>query len=313
MGIIKKIDKNHRQSLVLHGFCLTLFLTFVFINHNVTVIAQTFAHYTYVPIELESSEAPLECHYNKNYYCWSEPWWWMHERNVAEQECKLIMPEHKYRIDNQEFTLRTNTYTYEPLCKLEKTIYVSPLYPGWAVADNRLPGELTLNTLLKTTILLLVWIALYTYLSCLLLKCRPAQIPKALIAETRKMSVLNSLLLSYYAAATAQMIQYMYVYALNPEEMGDHRFLAGGIPILVGIVIYIIYTPLRYILLTPLVYFLFSFVLPFIFYFALEPTIAVLPISPSDPIISGFAYLILHLIIILAITTYSRLKAAQRT
>lgn len=303
MNPIDKIDRSHRQSLVLHGFCLTLFLISLYINYNLTVFAQIVAHYTYAPVELENTKAPLECHYNENSYCWSEPWWWMNERNTAREECKLAMPENKYKIADKEYLLKISNYTYEPPCKLKKTIYVSPLNPLWAVADNRLPGERTLNTLLKMSLLLMAWIGLFAGLSSLILRCRPSEILSALNAETRKMNVLNSLILSYYTAATAQMIQYMYVYTFDPEKMAYHGFLNGGWPVMLGIVIYAIYSPLRYIFLTPLIYFLVSFALPFL-YFSLVPLGAALLFFTNDPRISGFLFLILHFLIISALTAF---------
>ncbi|MBK9586647.1 MAG: hypothetical protein KA178_09045 [Alphaproteobacteria bacterium] len=312
MGIIKKIDKNHRQSLVLHGFCLTIFFLAVFINNNLPIFAQIFAHYTFVPVELEKSDKPLECTYNPNIFCFSEPWWWMYQRNVATEECKLEMPEHIYKRGDKNYILKISTFTYESPCKLEKTIYVSPIYSEWAVADNRLPGELTLRKLLYNLVLLMIWGGLYISLSCLFLSCRPKQILSIIHTETKKMNLINSLMLPYYAMCILQMFQYMIMYSFNIEKFPYSYYLDLGAPVLAAIVIYMIYSPFKYIFLTPfiylLIYLLIHFAVPLLGIYIFGD----LFFYVNHPLISGFIFLISHFIIILALTAFAHLKNQEK-
>lgn len=268
-------------------------------------MAQIAAYFTYSPVELDEPASPLECYYNEKNYCWSEPWWWMHERNVAREECMLQIPKLTYKIGKKEFNLKISTYTYEPPCKLEKTIYVSPLNPSWAIADNRMPGWEPVKRLLYDFIKVLFCISLFISLSCTFLSCRPRQVLSTLNTETRKMNVINALIIPYYAAATAQIIEYMYVYALNPEEIADHGFLDGGVPTLIGVAVYLIYVPLRYIFLIPPIYWGFRVLCALC---GITYPLGALLFYIDDPRTAAFVYLLLHFVLILIITAYNRLK-----
>ncbi|MBK6895579.1 MAG: hypothetical protein IPH06_03175 [Alphaproteobacteria bacterium] len=298
MNPIEKIDRSHRQGLVLHGFCLTLYVILVCVNLNLPFMAQTFAHYTYIPLELENSENPLTCNYQGADWIYEPPW--HADQNLAGIPEALNFPEQTYRVGEEEYALKYITYTGEQPCKLEKTIYVSPLNPHWAVSDNRFPSEEIKRAFLDQVLKVLFLICLFITFSCLILKCPPRQISKELKETCSRKSVANSIILFFYTRFLAGILLDIYNYSFD-QSLLDGRNIA----FVISLIIYLLYVPLRYMLLIPIIWLSFGLIISAINFYAEINSMILYHEIPFADNIEIFSY---HVIILLALTAHNQFK-----
>ncbi|MCB1593203.1 MAG: hypothetical protein KDI90_12210 [Alphaproteobacteria bacterium] len=272
MNPIDKIDRAHRQGLVLHGFCLTLLFILQFINFNMPVFEQTIAHLTYIPIELEASDEALKCIVVPlSVDCIWEPSW-LEDKNYME--CGFDFPNPTYNVKNTNYTLRQNTYTHDSPCKLEKTIYVSPYNPAWAVSDNNLPKGNSLKIFLFLGTLLIIWTGLFITLTCFSPSCHPAQFQTKFSAIIKKKSFGNALFFSLYGTALFLWIAVITTYCLGWSTDSINNYVNGNIAlplnIFAGLLIYLFYAPRTYWLLIPALYFYLFFAMYYYVFLTLE-------------------------------------------
>ncbi|MBK6895578.1 MAG: hypothetical protein IPH06_03170 [Alphaproteobacteria bacterium] len=248
MNPIEKIDRSHRQSLVLHGFCLMLFFVLFYVNYNLPVFAQIVAHYTYVPVELEDSSAPLQ--YGELSYCWSEPWYWRWWQNT--KYCGQKIPTHTYKVSGREYTLIFTTYTFEAPHRLSKTAYYSFINPAWSVADNRIPTGKIWTAFVYQTIALIAYAAILFMASSFALGCKFSAVVQNIYQSSKKMSFENSVILSGYSSVCVSMLCVLSYHLTKTNFPGiEESFLFNILPSLVGIIFYVIYAPKPYLLLGP--------------------------------------------------------------
>lgn len=314
MNPIDKIDRAHRQGLVLHGFCLTSFFIVFYLLYEISIFAQVFAHYTYSPVQLEQSETPLQCHYGYT-GCLAHPRWYSH-RKASYLFCELNMPKHTYKVGSNAYTLRLSNYTFEPPCILDKTIYVSPINSGWAVADNRLPDGLSAINFYENSLHTLLYIGIFLSLACIILSSRPKKVFSVIKEDITKRSILNSVILPFYSMATTLIFVEIYEYGFMAEETEFFEFLLFRLPPLIGLLVYLFCVPFRQIFLSLAIIYLWALLNEEIFIIFFNYSFLDLdqyyPGSES-PIFYMPLALILHAILILTLTVYKSFKTKNPT
>lgn len=190
---------KYRKSAYFIYCCFTVYFLLFYVNYNLPIFYQIFAHFAYTSVTVDRTEGQSypKCELDRICFFRENSYGWPYHRNDAY--CGQDYPEQTYTVNDKYYILKRSTYVYDEPCVFGEKAYYFSLFPNWSVADNRLPSESFWSYFVLQSKAIFVWLIIFSSYSLFVFRTNlVSRAASQIKLEFQGQPQLNSIVLSLF-------------------------------------------------------------------------------------------------------------------